>query len=61
MPVFGSRLHVSYHPCQVWKILRNLGWTGQKPEQQARESDDNAIARWLKQDWPRIKKGRANR
>ena len=45
----------------VWKILRNLAWTPQKPEQQARESDDDAIGRWRKQDWPRIKKGRAKR
>ena len=59
--VIAKKFHVSYHPCHVWKILRNLGWTSQKPEQQARESDDDAIARWRKRDWPRIKKGRAKR
>ena len=57
--VIATKLNVSYHPCHVWKILRNLGWTSQKPEQQARESDDDAIERWRKRDWPRIKKGRA--
>jgi transposase len=57
--VIAKKFHVSYHPCHVWKILRNLGWTSQKPEQQARESDDDAIERWRKRDWPRIKKGRA--
>ena len=59
--VIAKKFQVSYHPCHVWKILRNLGWTSQKPEQQARESDDDAIERWRKRDWPRIKKGRAKR
>ena len=59
--VIAESFQVSYHPCHVWKILRNLGWTSQKPEQQARESDDDAIARWRKRDWPRIKRGLAKR
>lgn len=59
--VIAKKLHVSYHPCHVWKVLCNLGWTSQKPEQQARESDDDAIQRWRKRDWPRMKMGRANR
>src|SRR5208337_61791 len=54
--VIAKKLQVPYHPCHVWRILRSLGWTSQKPEQQARESDDDAIARWRKQDWPRIKR-----
>ena len=53
--VFG----VKYHPDHVWKILHQLGWTCQKPEQQAREKDDEAAQRWREQDWPRIKRGRA--
>jgi transposase len=59
--VIAKKFRVSYHVCHVWKVLRNLGWTSQKPEQQARESDDAAIARWRKRDWPRIKKGRGKR
>lgn len=47
---------VEYHPCHVWKILRNLGWSCQKPERRARERDEAAIQRWRQQDWPRIKK-----
>jgi transposase len=59
--VIAKKFQVSYHACHVWKILRNLGWTSQKPEQQAREADDGAIQRWRKRDWRRIKKGRAKR
>jgi transposase len=59
--IVAKQFQVRYHPCHVWKILRHLGWTSQKPEQQARESDDDAIARWRKQAWPRIKKGQEKR
>jgi transposase len=47
---------VEYHPCHVWKVLRNLGWSSQKPERRARERDETAIAAWRREQWPRIKK-----
>jgi transposase len=49
---------VTYHPGHVWKVLRTqLGWSRQRPARRARERDDEAIARWAKEEWPRIKKG----
>jgi transposase len=33
----------------------------QKPAQPARERDEAAIARWAKEDWPRLQKKRAKR
>jgi len=58
--VIEREFGVRYHPDHVWRILHNqLGWTCQMPEQQAREKDDEAIRRWRKEDWPRIKRGRA--
>jgi transposase len=48
---------VQYHVDHVWRVLRSLGWTCQKPEQQARERNEMAIERWRDIDWPRIKKG----
>lgn len=48
---------VTYHAAHVGRILHELGWTYQKPEQRARERDERTIRRWRKQDWPRIKKG----
>jgi transposase len=50
---------VKYHPAHVWKILRSLGWTPQKPEQRARERNEADIRRWRREEWPRIKKGRS--
>ena len=56
--VIAKNFGVKYHPAHVWKILRSLGMTCQKPEQRARERDEASIARWRKLEWPRIKRGR---
>jgi transposase len=50
---------VRYHPDYVWHLLRQLGWTCQLPEQQAREGDDEQMRRWRREEWPRIKRGHA--
>ena len=49
---------VSYHPAWVWQILRDLGWSCQKPEHRPRERDEEQIANWRAVEWPRIKKVR---
>jgi transposase len=49
---------IRHHPGHVWVILRQrLGWTLQRPERRASERDEEAIARWVAHEWPRIKKG----
>jgi transposase len=50
---------VRYHPAHVWKVLTALRWSCQKPERRAVERDEVAIARWTREDWPRIKKRRS--
>jgi transposase len=46
---------ISYHPEHVRKILkRRLGWTSQKPRRKARERDDKEVARWVRDEFPRI-------
>ena len=47
---------VDYHPCHVWKVLRAMRWTCQKPERRARERNEDAIAQWREMELPRIKK-----
>lgn len=54
--VIQRRWGVQYHPGHVWKLLLARGWSCQKPERRARERDEEAIARWRRDDWPRIKK-----
>lgn len=54
--VIERHFGVKYHPGHVWKILRAMDWSPQKPERRARERDEEAIQQWRKEDWPRIKK-----
>jgi transposase len=54
--VIESETGVAYHPGHVWRILRQMGWSRQRPARRAVERDDQAIANWVKHDWPRVKK-----
>lgn len=47
---------VSYHPGHVWRILKTLGWSVQRPTGRAIERDEEVIAKWKKYRWPAIKK-----
>jgi transposase len=48
---------VRYQPTQTWTILRQrLGWSRQRPARRAVERDEEVIAAWVKNDWPRIKR-----
>jgi transposase len=48
---------VRYSITQTWTILRErLGWSSQRPARRAVERDDEAIDRWARTEWPRIKK-----
>lgn len=49
---FGIRYHVDH----IGRLLRSLGWSPQKPQRRAIERDEKEIQRWVKQEWPRIKK-----
>jgi transposase len=47
---------VRYSQAQTWVVLRErLGWSRQRPTRRAVERDEEAIAAWVKKDWPRIK------
>jgi transposase len=47
--VIWRRAGVGYHPGQVWRLLRGLGWSVQRPVRVAAERDGQAIARWVAQ------------
>ena len=47
---------VKYHPGHVWRVLRQMGWTRQRPARRAAERDDEAIEQWVNERWPRVKK-----
>jgi transposase len=41
-----------YHRGHTWKLLRRMGWRLQRPARRAVERDEQAIARWVAEDWP---------
>ena len=47
---------VSYHSGHVWKLLRQLKWSPQRPVGRALERDEEAIDEWKRKTWPAIKK-----
>jgi len=47
---------VAHHPGHVWRVLRALGWSLQRPGRRARERDEAAIAQWKSERWPQLKK-----
>jgi len=48
-----------FHPGHVWRILRSLGWSCQRPTGRATQRDEPAIQRWKRVRWPDIKKSAA--
>lgn len=54
--VIEEHFGAEYVPSQVGRILRQIGWTPQKPSHRALRRSDEQIQRWKEEDWPRIKK-----
>ena len=51
---------IQYHVDHISRLLHAMGWSPQRPERRARERDERAIQRWVKGEWPRLKKKPAN-
>ena len=47
---------VRYKSSSVWRLLRRVGWSCQKPQRRSFGGDQEAIARWRRSTWYRIKK-----
>jgi transposase len=52
---------VKYHPSQAWRILRQLGWSCQRPTGRALERNEEKIQQWKRERWPEIKKTPKNK
>jgi transposase len=46
---------VAHHPGHVWRLLKRMRWSLQRPARKAVERNEAEIARWVAQEWPRIK------
>src|SRR3954469_10414977 len=54
--VIREEFDVSYSNSQVSRLLKQLGWTPQVPITRAIQRDEDAIARWRTESWPRLKR-----
>lgn len=54
--VIEDRFGVRYHRSHVARLMRDLGWSSQKPERRAIERDEARIEEWKRIEWPRVKK-----
>lgn len=59
--VIRKRTGKRYHPGHVWRILRRMGWSLQRPARRAAERDEKAVRRWRKDRWPKIVRGARRR
>jgi transposase len=51
-----ARFGVSLTNTSVWRTLRHMGWSLQRPAGQARQRDEPAIGAWKQKRWPALKK-----
>ncbi len=51
-----TRWGIAYHVDHICRLLHTLGWSPQRPARLAMERDAERIRRWVRVDWPRIKK-----
>ena len=54
---FGLR----YSEPHVWRLLRQLGFSPQRPSKRALERDEQAIREWKHKRWPALKKTPQNK
>ncbi len=54
--VIRRKFGVRYHRDHVGRLMHRLGWSHQKPKKRALERDETAIRRFVREDWPRLKK-----
>lgn len=51
---------VSYHPNHVWRVLRAMGFTCQKPSAKPKERNEREIKQWKEAAWPAMQKRGVN-
>jgi transposase len=56
--VIEQAFGVVYHPDYVGTLLKSCGWSYQKPVCRATQRDEAAIAQWVQERLPALKKGR---
>jgi transposase len=47
---------IKFHRAHVCRILKQIGWSVQKPVEKATQRDEEAIEKWRTERWPELKK-----
>jgi transposase len=47
---------MSYSTVHVWRLLKEMGFSSQRPSARATQRDEPAIAQWKARRWPLLKK-----
>src|SRR5579871_183030 len=59
--VIARAFSVSYSHAHISKLLKEIGWTYQKPVRQASQQDAEAVLRWKEETLPALKRGTRRR
>ena len=54
----AQEIGVRYHRDHVGRLMREAGWSRQKPVERASQRNEEAIKKWSEERWPDIKKSR---
>jgi len=54
--VIAQRFAVKYGTSGCWSLLREMGFSPQKPEKRATQRNEQAIELWKRKTWPGLKK-----
>ena len=54
--LISERFGLRYSEVHVWRLLRELGFSCQRPSGRAIQRDEQAIRAWKRQQWPALKK-----
>lgn len=54
--LIADRFGLEYSEVHVWRLLRKLGFSCQRPTGRAIQRDEAAIRRWKREQWPALKK-----
>ncbi len=56
-----DRFSKEYAISGVWRLMKRLGWSSQKPQRRSLTYDPQAVTEWMQVEWPRIKKAMRKR
>jgi transposase len=51
-----KEFEVKLSESQVWRVLKAMNFSPQRPARQARQQDEATVRHWKRQVWPRLKK-----